>query len=67
MDKIDPNHPKCNPFAYFTQIAYNCFRQRIKNEKKYGLTKQKLRETKYDEFELAEGLKQTKDNELDED
>jgi hypothetical protein len=62
LDKINPDHPKCNPFGYLTQIAYNCFRQRIKNEKKYCLTKQKLREERYSEFEQLEGLNQTQDN-----
>lgn len=62
VDKIDPNHPKCNPFAYFTQICYNCFRQKIKSEKKYMLTKQKYRMEKYDEFEQLENLNKTQDN-----
>lgn len=52
-------------FGYFTQIAFNCFRQKIKNEKKYGLTKQKLRDEKYTEFEELEGLNRTQDNDLD--
>ena len=62
VDKINPDHPKCNPFAYFTQIAYNIFRQKIKNEKRYGLTKEKFRKEKYDEFELTEGINPTQDN-----
>lgn len=67
VDKIDPDHPKCNPFAYFTAIAFNVYRQKIKTEKKYGQTKQQLREKYYDQFELQEGLKQTQDNIDDED
>jgi hypothetical protein len=63
IDKIDLNHEKCNPFSYLTQTCYNCFRQRIKNEKKFMKAKQKYREEIYNEFELAEGIKQTKDNE----
>lgn len=51
--------------GYFTQIAFNCFRQKIKNEKKYGLTKQRLREEKYTEFEETEGLNRTQDNDID--
>lgn len=62
VDKIDPNHPKCNPFSYFTQICYNSFRQKIKSEKKYNLTKQKYRSEKYDEFEKDEELGRTQDN-----
>lgn len=65
LDKIDPNHEKCNPFSYLTQTCYNCFRQRIKNEKKFMKAKQKFREEVYNEFELVEGLRQTKDNEDD--
>ncbi len=60
-------HPKCNPFAYLTQIAYNVFRQRIKNEKKFMKLKQRLREDFYDEFETEEGLRKTKDNPHDDD
>ena len=62
IDKIDLDHPNCNPFAYLTQCAYNVFRQKIKNEKKFMNAKQKLREAVYTEFEITEGLKQTKDN-----
>lgn len=60
-----PTTQNATRFGYFTQIAYNCFRQKIKNEKKYGLTKQKLREDKYSEFEEIEGLNRTHDNEID--
>ena len=62
LDKIDLNHPNCNVFSYFTQIAYNSFRQKIKNEKKFMKAKQHLREAVYNEFENSEGIKQTKDN-----
>ena len=66
IDKIDIDHPNCNPFSYLTQTCYNVFRQKIKNEKKFMKAKQKLREEVYNEFEMMEGLKQTKDNPEDE-
>ena len=66
IDKIDVDHPNCNPFSYLTQTCYNVFRQKIKNEKKFMKAKQKLREEVYNEFEMIEGLKQTKDNPEDE-
>ena len=44
VDKIDLDHPKCNPFSYFTQTAYNIFRQKIKNEKKFLSIKADARE-----------------------
>lgn len=62
VDKIDPDHPKCNPFAYLTQCAFNIFRQKIKNQKKYSQTKQRLREQVFTQFESDEGLMNTKDN-----
>lgn len=67
LDKIDLNHPNCNPFSYITQLAYNAFRQKIKNEKKFMKAKQHLREEIYTEFENSEGIKNTKDNPEDED
>ena len=62
VGKINLDLPNCNPFSYFTQIAYNIFRQKIKSEKKYSLTKQKLREQVYTQFELQNGMVATKDN-----
>ena len=64
LDKIDLSHPKCNPFSYITETAYNVFRQRIKHEKRYAMAKVKLRDMVYDQFEQAEGIKKTKDNNI---
>lgn len=66
LDRIDLNHPNCNPFSYITQTAYNVFRQRIKNEKRYMLAKQNLRDKLYDEFERVEGIRSTHDFSNDE-
>jgi hypothetical protein len=60
IDKIDLSHPKCNPFSYITQTAYNVFRQRIKNEKKFQKAKERMREEFYDEYERANGLHSSK-------
>ena len=66
IDKIALDHPNCNPISYLTQTCYNVFRQKIKNEKKFMKAKQKSREEVYNEFEMMESLKQTKDNPEDE-
>lgn len=63
VNKINLDLPNCNVFAYFTQIAYNVFRQKIKNQKKYNQTKQRLRQQVYTDFQNEEGLQQTKQNE----
>lgn len=61
LDRIDLNHPKCNPFSYITQTAYNVFRQRIKHEKRFMMAKQNLRDILYDQFEQVEGIRRTRD------
>lgn len=66
VDKIDLSLPNCNPFAYFTQISYNQFRQKIKREKRYQQIKQRIRDEVYSEFERDNNLDQTKDNDEDE-
>lgn len=66
VDKIDLSLPNCNPFAYFTQISYNQFRQKIKRQKRYQQIKQRIRDEVYSEFERDNNLDQTKDNEEDE-
>ena len=40
VDNFDPNRT-CNPFAYFTQIAWNAFLRRIHKEKKQSYIKHK--------------------------
>jgi len=60
IDRIDLTHPKCNPFSYITQTAYNVFRQKIKNEKKYQKAKESIRERYFDEFERVNGLKSSR-------
>jgi len=56
IDKIDLSHPKCNPFSYITQTAYNVFRQKIKSEKKQQRAKEELRDKFYDEYERVNHL-----------
>ena len=60
IDRIDLTHPKCNPFSYITQTAYNVFRQRIKNEKKFQKVKDCVRERYFDECERLNGLKSSR-------
>lgn len=63
VDKINLDLPNCNPFAYFTQISYNEFRQKIKREKRYQNLKQRVRDQIYTQFEQDNNLELTKDNE----
>ena len=63
VDKINLDLPNCNPFAYFTQISYNQFRQKIKREKRYQNLKQRVRDQIYTQFEQDNNLELTKDNE----
>ena len=65
VDKINLDLPNCNPFAYFTQISYNEFRQKIKREKRYQQIKQRVRQQIYNDFQKDNGLEQTKDNDED--
>ena len=62
VDKIDLSLPNCNPFAYFTQISYNEFRQKIKRQKRYNQIKQRIRDEVYTQFERDNNLDLTKDN-----
>lgn len=65
VDKIDLSLPNCNPFAYFTQISYNQFRQKIKRQKRYQQIKQRVRDQIYSDFQKQNSLQQTKDNDQD--
>ena len=67
MDRIDLTHPKCNPFSYITQTAYNVFRQKIKNEKRFQKTKEYMKDRYFDEFEKANNLKSSRKNYDDDD
>lgn len=65
VDKINLDLPNCNPFSYFTAIAYNQFRQKIKREKRYQQIKQRVRDQIYSDFQKQNSLQQTKDNDQD--
>ena len=56
IDKIDLDHPKCNPFAYLTQQAYWCFVSKINKEKKFQKIKEKLTNHFFDDLEQDEGI-----------
>jgi len=44
IDKFDLNYPSADPFAYFSSIAYNEFRQMIKKENKNSLARENFRQ-----------------------
>jgi len=48
---FDPKRKNANPFAYFSQIAFNAFKNRIKKEKKVG---EVLREYQSEIYERLE-------------
>ena len=56
MDKINLDHPKCNPFSYLTQTCFNCFRAKINKEKKYSQTKENLKDYYFNEFQSDENI-----------
>jgi len=47
VDKINLDHPKCNPFAYLTMMCHRVFISRIMKEKRYQQTKESLAIEKY--------------------
>jgi len=56
MNKINLDHPKCNPFAYLTLICHRVFVNKIYVEKKFQNIKAKYQETMYDNFEQSEHI-----------
>jgi DNA-directed RNA polymerase specialized sigma subunit len=64
VDKFDPDKTN-NPFAYFTQIAWNAFLRRIQKEKKQTYIKHKNFENSYLMSDIMEemGGNQLKSNE----
>jgi len=51
IDKINLEHPKCNCFAYLTQICYHVYLAKIKKEKKFSETKELLKDQYFDDLE----------------
>lgn len=51
IDKINLDHPKCNPFSYFTMTCRRCFFATINKERKHQATKESLRDYIYEQFE----------------
>lgn len=56
LDKIDLNHPKCNPFSYLTQICHYKFIAKINKEEKFRKTKERLKDHLFDKIEQSEGI-----------
>ena len=44
---FDPKRINPNPFAYFSQIAFNAFKNRIKKEKKIGTVLREYQDEMY--------------------
>jgi hypothetical protein len=53
LDRFDPEKSK-NPFAYFTQIAFNAFKLRIQKEKKQMYIRYKLAENMHVNGQMAD-------------
>ena len=66
LDKLDLNHPKCNPFAYLTQMCYYKFIEKISKENKFQNLKTKLKNHYYTEFEHLEDIKNSEFDDIDE-
>ena len=59
LDKINLNHPKCNPFSYLTQLCRNCFIAKINKEHRIQNTKENIRDTVYSEFIKNEDINES--------
>jgi DNA-directed RNA polymerase specialized sigma24 family protein len=56
IDRFDTSHPSCNPFSYFTQIAYCQILQLLKKEKRMAETKVNLRDKLWEDMCLEERM-----------
>ena len=56
LDKLNLNHPKCNCFAYLTQVCYRCFQARIIKEGKYERLKDCLTDHLFEQLENSEHI-----------
>lgn len=56
LDKINLKHPKCNVFAYLTQMCHFKFIAKITKEKKFQDTKNRLRDDYFAEIENEEHI-----------
>jgi hypothetical protein len=57
LDKIDVNHPKCNPFFYLSRTCDNVCKAYIIKEGKFTRTKDALKTRLFDELEHSEQIK----------
>ena len=69
LDKINLDHPNCQPFSYLTKTCHRCFIAKINKEKKYQNLKLKLTEKYFTEIETGEKIqfKKNNDDEVDDD
>ena len=56
IDKINLDHPSCNPFSYLTQQCYWIFVAKINKENKYSKLKETLKDYYYSEIEASENI-----------
>jgi len=56
IDRFDTSHPACNPFSYFTQIAFCQILQLLKKEKRMADTKVNLRDKIWEEMCIEERM-----------
>jgi DNA-directed RNA polymerase specialized sigma24 family protein len=61
--KFNPEHPKANPFAYFTMVAHRQFLQTLKREKRQTELRKSYRKKIWDDLCDEEGLDQFKEQE----
>lgn len=57
IDKFNPDHPKANPFAYFTQLTHRKFQSEKKKFVKYLNTKKALSDNFLDTLEKTFNIK----------
>ena len=65
LDKLNLDHPKCNCFAYLTQVCYRCFQARIIKEEKFQILKECYKVHLFEQVENSEHIS-FKKNENDE-
>lgn len=63
IDKFDLNYPSADPFAYFSSVAYNEFRQMIKKENKNLLARENFRQHVWTDICTEENLQVEDDSE----
>jgi hypothetical protein len=66
LNKLNLDHPKCNCFAYLTQVCYRCFQARIIKEGKFTRLKECLTDHMFEQLENSEHISFRKNMKEDE-